>query len=112
MSKFKKTCFTCGAKVDSIIEGRCEECFRTEFPPIQELKQIGTKYCNQCRKITFSNAQITQEEFEERLPTIIKKHLIINENYILNEVFVNEFKIKGERVTFDFEVDCDMKTKL
>lgn len=111
MSKFKKTCFVCGTKVDSLIDSMCEDCFKNQFPPITQLKSISTKYCNQCKKITFNNAQITQEEFEQRLPTILKKNLIINENYILNKINVKNFEIKGDKVAFSFNIECDLKNK-
>jgi len=107
MSVFKKTCFECGAKVDKLIDGRCEECFRQEFPPIKNLKPIKALYCNNCKSIKYNNATISREEFEERMPLIVKKYLILNENYKLNDIKIFNFKIKNNKVEFDFEVDCD-----
>ena len=109
MNVFKKTCFECGNKVDNLIDGRCENCFKAEFPPIKELKPIKALYCNNCKSIKFNNATISQKEFKDRMPTIVKKNLILNENYILKNIEISNFKIKNNKVEFDFEVDCDLK---
>lgn len=109
MSKFKKTCFECGAKADFLIESMCENCFKEKYPPIEDLKPINAKYCNMCESIKFSNATITKKEFEDRLPLIVKKNLVINKHYILKNVIIKNFKIISNRVEFDFEVDCDFK---
>ncbi len=109
MSKFKKTCFYCGIKVDKLYESMCESCFRSNFPPIKNLKPLNVKYCNMCQKITINNSTFTPEEFKKRLPNIIKKNILINNKYNLKEVIIKDFKIKGNKVSFNLKVKCDLK---
>jgi len=108
MSKFKKTCFICGEKTEKIYSSMCEECFKEKFPPIEELKPLNVKVCNMCKKVNYSNHYMEPEEFEKRFPQIVKKNLIINDKYTLNDLKISNFKINGERVSFQLEVDCTL----
>ena len=105
---FKKTCFNCGNKVDKIYNGLCEECFKTDNPPIKEIKPINIKYCNSCKKLAYSNQYYTQKEIEEKINDIVKKHTVLNDNYVLNSLEVTNFNIDGAKVNFDVEIDCDL----
>lgn len=109
MSKFKKTCFSCGSKEDKLYDNLCEKCFKEENPSLIDLKPIKVKYCNSCSQINFSNHMISRDEFEERLPSIVKKNLIIDDRYILNEIFIEDFNIKGSKVSFDVIIDTSLK---
>lgn len=105
---FKKTCFDCGAKVDIVYEGLCEHCFKEQKPPIKEIKPINIKYCNGCKKLVYNNQYYTRKEIDEKIHDIVKKHITINEGYILNELKILDFKIDGSKVSFDVEVDSDL----
>lgn len=105
---FKKTCFDCGAKVDIVYEGLCENCYKEQNPPIKEIKPINMKYCNKCKKIVYSNQYYTKDEIKEKINDIVKKNLIINDGYILNEIKVLNFKVEGSKVSFDVEIDSDL----
>lgn len=106
---FKKTCYECGNKIDVLYEGKCEKCFTSENPPISEIKPLNIKYCNHCKKINYNNQYYEPVEFVERIVDLIKKNIIINQNYTLKELKIENFEIIGEKVAFDIEVDCDLK---
>ncbi|MFW6285944.1 MAG: NMD3-related protein [Nanoarchaeota archaeon] len=106
----KKTCFLCGAKEDILYKGKCPKCFKDTNPPIIELKPINLQYCNVCRKINYNNQFLTQEELEKRLSSIVKKHLFIDNAYILKDLKIRNFEISGQKVSFDIETDFDLKT--
>lgn len=105
---FKKTCFNCGNKVDKIYEGKCEECFKIDSPPIKEIKPLNIRYCNMCKKLLYSNQYYTTKELEKRFPDIIKKNLVLNDHYKLNNIEIIELSLEVPKVTFDVEVDCDL----
>jgi len=107
MSVFKKTCFECGEKVDSLKNGMCEVCFKEQFPPIKEIKTLNLKTCNVCGKISYNNHFYEVDEFEDMIPDIMKKRVTLNEGYVLNSIEVNDFEVKGAKVCFDVRVDCD-----
>ena len=96
-------------KVDETIESMCFDCYKEQFPPIKELKPINIKYCNSCKNINYNNQNITSEEFEKRLPNIIKKNIILNKNYIFKDLKITDFSIVSNKIRFKFEVDCDIK---
>lgn len=105
---FKKTCFDCGAKVDTIYEGLCEDCFKEQNPPIAEVKPINLKYCNSCKKLFYNNQLYERDEIEEKLPEIAQKNIIMNKHYKLNSVKIQNFEIDKAKVNFDIEIDCDL----
>ena len=106
---FKKSCFECGAKVSLVYDGKCEACFKASNPPIVEVKPINVKYCNICKKLNYNNSFFKRDEFEKRLPFIIKKNIVLDKQYKLNEIITNNLKFDNDRVSFDIEVDCDLK---
>lgn len=106
---FMKTCYICGAKVKKLYSNKCEDCFREENPPIEDMKALNVKYCNKCKKIHFSNQMITRKEFEKRLPDIVKKNIIIDSHYELNSLEIRDFEIEGAKVSFDVDVNCSLK---
>lgn len=106
---FKKTCFLCGAKVDELYDSKCEDCFKEENPPIKELKPINVKYCNSCKRLHYNNLLLSRKEFEERLPLIVKKNLVLNDHYKLNKIEIDDFEIQGENVSFNLEIDAKLK---
>lgn len=105
---FKKTCFSCGAKVDKVYEGICVNCLKQQQPPIQELKPINFKFCNFTKKISYKNYYYEQEELEQILPDIVKKYLIINPNYKLENVDIENFEIDGHKIRFDVIAECEL----
>lgn len=109
MNVFKKTCFECGAKVDILYENKCEDCFTTLNPPIEEVKPITLKVDNKSKEISYNSHFYPPEEIEKMLPNIMKKRVVINPLYTLNKVWIEDFKIKGSKVIFDVCVDCDLK---
>jgi len=106
---FKKTCFKCGIKTEKLYNNLCEKCFKKEFPPIKEIKPINIRYCNMCFKLYIGNSIVEKEEFIERLPYLVKKNLILNEKYKLNKLFIEDLEIKGNKISFEIIVDCDLK---
>ncbi|MCA9459500.1 MAG: hypothetical protein KC550_03045 [Nanoarchaeota archaeon] len=108
MSQFKKTCFLCGIKEDKLHNGKCQACFLEENPPIKEIKPINLKICNMCKKIHYNNASLFSSELEKIFPTVVKKNLILNPGFKLNELKVKKFKINSNKLTFEVEVDCDL----
>jgi NMD protein affecting ribosome stability and mRNA decay len=106
---FKKTCYECGIKIDKLYEGKCKDCFKKEFPPITNIKPINLKFCNGCLKLNYNNQFLDKKEIERRLPEIVKKNLIINKHYKLNKLNIKNFEINGEKVSFNIEVDCELK---
>ena len=109
MSVFKKTCCECGAKVDKLYEGKCEDCFTMIHPPIEEIKPITLKVDNKSKEISYNSHFYPANEIEQMLPNIMKKRVVLNELYNLNEVWIENFQIKGNKVIFDVCVDCDLK---
>ncbi|MDA3855569.1 MAG: NMD3-related protein [Candidatus Woesearchaeota archaeon] len=106
---FKKTCYECGAKVDTLFEGLCSKCISEDSPPIQEITPLNLKYCNSCKKININNQLITREELERRLPDIIKRNIKINKNYTLENLEIKNFGIEGAKISFDVGVNCKLK---
>lgn len=106
---FKKTCYECGAKVDTLFEGLCNKCISEDSPPIQEIKPLNLKYCNSCKKININNQLITKEELIKRLPDIVKRNIKINKNYKLENLEIKNFNIEGDKITFDVGVNCELK---
>lgn len=107
--KFKKTCFSCGEKVETLYEGMCEVCFRAENPPIEEIKPINLKICNMCGKVHYNNHFYTVDEIEELLPNVVKKRIVVGENYKLDSLDTKNFEVNGHRISFDVEVECSLK---
>lgn len=106
---FKKTCFECGMKFEKLHNNLCENCFKEDFAPILEIKPLNIRFCNVCKKLYIGNSVVEKEEFIERLPNLVKKNLILNEGYILNDLIIKDFGIKNAKISFDIEVDCDLK---
>ncbi len=109
MSIFKKTCFECGTKADKLYENKCEKCFKLENPPIQKIKPINFKICNMCKKIYYKNGLFTLDEIQNMIEMIAKKNTIINPFYKLKDLKVENFELEGNKISFDIEVDCDLK---
>lgn len=107
--KFLKTCFECGAKVEKLYDGICEICFKEHYPPIKELKPINLKVCNSCKKVHYNNQLLTIEELYELVPGIVNKRLTLHPQYELKDLKIENFEIDGHKVTFDVEVDCELK---
>ena len=111
MSVFKKRCFACGEQADQLFEGKCEECLVEEMPPIKEVKPITLKIDNQTKQICYNNYYYNQEVFFKMLPDIAKKNLVLNEHYVLKELKIENILVKGHKLEFDIEVDCDLKNE-
>lgn len=109
MVVFKKTCFECGAKVDNLYQGKCENCILETQPPILEIKPVTFKIDNKSKDIFYGSSFFKQEKIKEMLPDIMKKRVIINDFYILNDLWIENFQIKGNRIIFDVCVDCALK---
>ncbi|MFW5704922.1 MAG: NMD3-related protein [Nanoarchaeota archaeon] len=105
---FKKMCFSCGAKVDSLYEGLCEECYGEQIPPIQEIKPINLKICNGCGKLHYNNQLYEVEEIQEMLPEILEKSIVLNKGYVLEDVDFDNFEIVGHKVSFDVIVNSHL----
>ena len=106
---FKKTCYLCGEKDDKLYEGMCEKCLQEEVPPIYEIKPIAFKIDNVTKEICYNDSYYTFEEIVELLPNIVKNYVVINEPYILKELEVLNVELDGHTLSFDVEVDCDIK---
>jgi len=111
MSVFKKTCFECGAKEDRLFEGKCMSCFNQEIPPIEEIKQIKLRTCNMCKKIHYKHGLFTLKKIEEMIPVIVEKNLVLNKNYELKSLKIENFGLIKGRVCFDVKVDCNLLKK-
>ena len=109
MSVFKKSCFSCGKKVDTLNEGMCDECYVEKFPPIKEIKPLNVKICNQCGKIHFNNSLYKVEDFEKIVPDVMKKKVVLNEGYKMNSLHIKDFEIESNKLKFGLEVDSDFK---
>lgn len=107
MSVFKKTCFECGSKVDEVRENLCLDCYKELHPPIAEIKPLNVKVCTVCEKISYNNHFFEVVEFEELLPDIMKKRVVLNDGYRLNSVEIFDLQIRGRQLEFNVEVDCD-----
>ncbi len=106
--EFKKTCFICAAKESKLYDGMCINCYKEQNPPIKEIKPTNFKICNQCMRIHYNNALYSTDEIEEMLPVIMKSRVVLNEGYKLNELEITDFQRRGNKLTFDVEVDCDL----
>ena len=106
---FKKTCYLCGKKEDELFDGKCIKCYKKENPPIVDIKPINLKFCNFCKRIHYNNQLLTVEELQDKLETIVRKNLTIDENYELKDLKIKNFEIKGEKVSFDIQTDCKIK---
>ncbi len=106
---FKKTCYECGAKVDTLYEAKCEKCHREGNPPIADIKPIKIKYCNSCKKVFYSHQLISVKELKDRLPDIVKKHLTIDKSYDLEKIEIQDFQIMGSKISFDIEIDAKLR---
>ncbi len=109
MSMFKKTCFECGSKVDKLYEGKCSDCVKEQYPPIYEIKPLNLKICNFTKKIAYNNYYYEIDEIKKILHDIVRKNLVLNEQYNLVELYVENFEIDGHKVSFDIEVECVLK---
>ena len=110
MSAFKKTCFSCGKKFDTLLEGNiCEGCFKEHNPPVKEVKPVNLKVCNQCGKIHVNNALQTIEDVEKMLPKMMKERVVVNVGYKLNDVEIKNFELEGNKIIFDLGIDCSLK---
>jgi NMD protein affecting ribosome stability and mRNA decay len=99
MSVFKKTCFNCGKKVDSLLEGNiCSECYIENHPPIKEIKEVNLSICNECGRIHYSNALQTVEDIEEMLPKIMRDRIILNDGYIINSIEIKNFEVIRNKI--------------
>ena len=108
-SVFKKTCFECGAKVDFLVDSKCEECFKAENPPIVDVKPLNIKYCNSCKKLFYFNKFNDEKRLLKDINQLVSKNLVIDDHYVLNDVKVEGLEIDGAKVRFSVEVDCDLK---
>ena len=108
---FKKTCYLCGAKEDELYEGMCDNCLYEQIPPIYEVKPIAFKIDNVSKEICYNDIYYTFEEITEILPSIVKNYVVINEPYILKELEVCDVELNGNTLSFDIEVECDIKWK-
>ncbi len=108
---FKKTCYVCGKKTQDVYNGKCEQCFKLDTPPIDELKPINFKYCNKCKKIAYNNAYYTKEEIENNIESIVRKNIKINNAYILNDLWIENLTIENGKISFDISVDCSLKNQ-
>ena len=106
---FLKTCYSCGSKVEKLFDGICSECVKEQFPPIEQVKPINFKIDNMSGQISYNNIYYDVDKIEEMLPSIVKKNIVINENYVLNDLDIQNFEVKGSKLSFDIEVDCDLK---
>ena len=105
---FKKIFFECGAKEDSLYEGKCIKCYKGEFLPIKEIKETNFKICNQCSRIHYDSGLYTVDEIEEMLPSIINKRIILNPGYTLKNLSIDNFELKGNRLVFDINIDTEL----
>lgn len=108
-SVFMKTCFECGNKVDFLVESKCEECFKLECPPIKELKPLNIKYCNSCKRLLYSHRYNEGKLLANDIYNLVKRNLVIDEHYVLNELKIVNLDIDFPNVKFEVEVDCDLK---
>lgn len=108
MSKFLKTCFSCGSKVKTVYEGFCIDCFREQYPPIKEIKPVKFKVCNISGKIAYKNTFYPEKELFERLPNIMKNYVVIDDNYKLEEIKVENVEVVGHKLSFDVVAECDI----
>lgn len=106
---FKKMCFECGAKEDKLYEGKCLKCYKGEVLPIKEIKETNFKICNQCTKIHYNSGLYTVDEIEDMLPSIIAKRIVLNKGYVLTDLEIENFELKGSRLCFDVSVDTELK---
>lgn len=104
---FLKRCFSCGEKVENLHKGLCEDCYKEEHPPISEIKPLNLKVCNQCGKIHYNNSLQTLDYIREILPNIMKNRVVLNDEYKFNSLEIKNFELKGNKIMFDVEVDCD-----
>ena len=109
IENIKKTCFLCGKKTNKLIDGKCEDCFKKDNPPIKELKPIKATFCNDCKSIKFQNTWYSQEEFKKKIPQIVKKNLILNEHYILKKLDIYNLEIESNKVNFEIEIESDLE---
>lgn len=105
MTIFKKSCYACGAETNRLIDGKCEDCYSQDHPPIREVKPLNLKICNQCGKIHYNNALHTPSEIEKMLPSIMEKRIVIEEGYEIEGIDIKDLEFEGNKVIFDVEVD-------
>jgi len=104
-----KLCYVCGNKEKSLFEGMCEECFRKKSEPVEDFKPLNLKICNMCKKIHYKNQLYTLEEFYTILPKILKERLVINKNYILKSISIENYGLDKEDLIFDTNIDFQLK---
>ncbi len=104
-----KLCYSCGKKTQKIISGLCENCLKVDIPVVKELKEMNFKICNQTKKLYYKNKYFEEEEFKTLLPNFIKKNIILNDPYQLNEITIPFFEVDGHILIFDIEIDYDLK---
>jgi NMD protein affecting ribosome stability and mRNA decay len=105
----KKSCYSCGKKSENLYEGLCEVCYKEKNPPIEEIKPINLQICNMCGKIHYGNALYELDEIKDRLPQIVKKNIVINKKYSLENIKIKNFEIKGHKITFDVVAKSNFK---
>ena len=106
---FLKTCFECGAQVKKLYEGKCENCFKEENPPVKEVKQVTFKIDNVSKKICYNNHFYEQDQIEKMLPDIMKRRVIMNKNYVFKDLEIENFEIDGHKLIFDLVVESEFK---
>jgi hypothetical protein len=54
------------------------------------------------------NSEYSIEEFQEKLVDFLRKNIKINENYVLKDLRIFNFRFNGNLVEFELEVGCDL----
>ena len=106
---FKKRCFVCGEKADTLYESMCENCYKENHPPIKEIKSLNIKICNMCGKIHYNNSLYYYEDFIELLPDVMKKRVILNEGYKFIDLDIINLERIGNKITFDVQVKSELE---
>ena len=100
-----RRCCECGAKAQRLYDNRCEACYQELFPPIKEIKPLNIKRCNQCGRFHLGNQLYDEAGLQEVLPQFVRKQLVLNPQYQLESLSIEDFSIEGEEVQFDVVVD-------
>ena len=108
-SVFKKTCFECGKKEDKLYESLCEECLVEKYPPVKDIKPMNFKIDNVSKEICYNNIYYTFDKLIDQLPSIVKKHIVLHDQYVLKHIEIENPEVKGHKLIFDIEIECDVK---
>jgi NMD protein affecting ribosome stability and mRNA decay len=100
-----KQCFICGKKTNELFEGKCENCLKQNILLIKQIKESKFFICNHSKKICYKNSYYTKEDFLEILPKILKKNIVLNDEYKLNKIEIEDFEIDGHKLVFDANID-------